>query len=704
MTTYQPTKKRRLSHTASSRSSTSTPAPVPIPDGNASLSALPDFSSSTTSSTGLAGPGPSTLEHQAQVAAQGKAVRDDVERRQFARLGTVVAGSGDGKDGGEECFLWTDIPVVKNFRYAPCTLSPNPSPHPLVPFYRTIPYPSPMTPVHISWLDRSAFLRLSHTALTMTNDRGFRSARANVAVREGTWYYEVLVERGNGPAGGGKGTGSDAGNAHVRIGWGRRECNVDAPVGSDGYSYAIRDVGGEKVHLSRPKPYGRSFATGDVIGCLITLPPRPSLEDRGKDDPATIKRQRRHFNYKGQSYFEMPEYPPSREMDAMVDREGKVAAATKAAAEAEKLGNGDGVANGSGKEANGGSASLGKGKKGATTKNTKKGKKEADVELDSSPQARTPATLEGSSVSFFLNGEPLGEAFTDLYDFTPLPPLYTPANHSGKKGNHLHPEKVEILHDDGTLGYYPMFSCFGKGKLKTNFGPDFAHPLQESIGARAMCERWDEFRAEEQKLDERDEAEDTKRLDELMQEERRERNVKLRADEGTPKKRKSMKKKKGVEVEQTPVPEGRGVTTSPPRSETAEPIKGKELPSLEEIIAAVKREKRERSASAPRAPAFDSGIGPDGPGVLDANSMSRSTDGTAGSGRGEGDIGGNARPATGRSTVSTNSPAAGFTTPEGRALSEVEADVKMEVDGDADMVRSEQGAPGSDDGQEGVTW
>ena len=191
--------------------------------------------------------------------------------------------------------------MTAGFRYAACKPSHNISPSDIFPFNRTVPGPSCCPPVHLSWLDRSSFLKLSTTATTATTDRGFRSARANVGVRQGTWYYEVIVGRGDGVRGSGSGTGGDHGNAHVRLGWGRREANLDAPVGTDGYGYAIRDVGGEKVHISRPKPYGRSFKSGDVIGCLISLPQR-------QIDPETIKRKRTAIRYKGALYFEMDEY------------------------------------------------------------------------------------------------------------------------------------------------------------------------------------------------------------------------------------------------------------------------------------------------------------------------------------------------------------------------------------------------------------
>lgn len=236
-------------------------------------------------------------------------------------------------------------------------------------------------------------------------------------------------------------------NSHVRVGWGRREANLDGPVGMDGYGYGIRDVGGEKVHLSRLGVYGRPFRTGDVVGCAITLPTR---------DEEDIKRKRSIFRYRGQYYFEMDEYTIAREMEALVDREGKLARASET-------------------------------KPSETKVKTKKQKKEP------LPVVRPITRLANSRISFYLKGEPLGEAFTELYDFIP--------SKTGQK-------------DDGTLGYYPMISVFGRGKVKVNFSPTFLPD-----GHRAMSDRWDQWREEEEKLDERDEAELTIRLAKDMAEE-----------------------------------------------------------------------------------------------------------------------------------------------------------------------------------------
>ncbi|WWC61534.1 uncharacterized protein I303_104118 [Kwoniella dejecticola CBS 10117] len=533
-----PVKKRRLSPSASSASSTPAPASAP-PFTTVDTSNLPSSLAGPTE--GLAGPGPSTLSH----ALSRRERNDAAERREYAILGVKQPGSGDGEEYGEECFLWADIPIVKNFRYSPCAISPTPSPHPRYPFHRTIPYPPPLPPVHMSWLDRSSYIRISPSALSIYNDRGFRSARANVAVREGTWYFEVKIERGNGSVGSGKGhlTAGDAGNAHVRVGWGRREANIDGPVGSDAYSYGIRDVGGEKITISRPKPYAStSFHTGDVVGCLIQLPLRPASHTLRQTDPRRIKRTRRQFIYKNQSYFESAEYMPSKEMDSLVDREGKLLAERQAAEKkAAELALDPDINDQAGKiNGNAGVSKKGGGKKGATTKNTKK-KKEDSNPSEPTSTTRLLNTLEGSRIEFFINGQSTGPAFENIYDFTPLPPISL----DGKKI-----KEDEIIHDDGTLGYYPMISCFGKGKATFNPGPDFAFPLNKPNGEQPMCERWAEFRSEEQMHDEEDEIEGTEKLKEILEEEEK---IKLKAAlQGNSAKRKkaanAANKKKKVDI------------------------------------------------------------------------------------------------------------------------------------------------------------
>ncbi|ORX36915.1 hypothetical protein BD324DRAFT_579970 [Kockovaella imperatae] len=453
--------------------------------------------------------------------------KSSVEESLIAKGGSIVPGTSDGKDCGDECFLWTDLVMNKpgSFRYAFCGPSPTQSPSHLFPFYRTVPSPPPCPLVHLSLLDRSSFLRISSNGLTITSDKGFRSARSNISVRQGSWYFEVLILRGHGTEGGGGTTGGDIGNAHVRIGWARREASTDGPVGMDGYSYGIRDVGGEKVHISRPKPYGQSFKSGDVVGCLITLPSRT-------EDLSKLKRSRLPLRYKGQRYFEMEEYSAQKEMEALVDREGKVALAAKAAAEAAReAAEEDKI----------------KVKKGATAKAVKRGKK--DIIQPAGPVARDLPVLADSKIEFFLNGQSLGTAFEDLYDFSPLPPIAHPTTPSSKKAQDA---AKDTQYDDGTMGYFAMVSCFGRGKIQANFGPTWQYP-PPGLDARPMCDRWAEFREEERILDERDEEETSERLlKEIAAEEARKKAAAERAasmlKNGVKKEMPLRKKRKGTDT------------------------------------------------------------------------------------------------------------------------------------------------------------
>ena len=379
-----------------------------------------------------------------------------------------------------------------------------------------------------------------------------------MSVRQGSWYFETLILRGAGPDGAGKTTGGEIGNAHVRVGWARREASVDGPVGMDGYSYGLRDVGGEKVHLSRTKAYGRAFKTGDVVGCLITLPPRT-------EDLSKLKRARLPLKYKGQQYFEMEEYVVQKEMEALVDREGKVAAAAKAAAEAAReAAEEDKV----------------KVKKGATAKSVKKSKKGSDQ--PSGPIVRDLPILPGSTIEFYLNGESLGTAFEELYDFSPLPPILNPSTPASKRP---HEKDKDVQYDDGTLGYYPMVSCFGRGKVQVNFGPNWLKPPSE-LEARPMSERWDEFREEERILDERDEAETSERLvkEIAADEERRraaEERAKLGLKNGMKKEPVKKKQRKGTDTpggtsQATPTPAPEAASTPQPEPAVHLKVEGQE--------------------------------------------------------------------------------------------------------------------------------
>jgi len=120
----------------------------------------------------------------------------------------------------------------------------------------------------IDFKDAGSHVVFDNQMMAVSTEKGFRMARANVGAREGRYYWECRILSGI------KADPLDSeANGHVRVGWSRREGSLEGPVGYDPYSYGIRDVAGEKVHMSRPKAFANAdFCEGDVMGLEITLP------------------------------------------------------------------------------------------------------------------------------------------------------------------------------------------------------------------------------------------------------------------------------------------------------------------------------------------------------------------------------------------------------------------------------------------------
>lgn len=314
------------------------------------------------------------------------------------------------------------------------------------PIYQTIETSPPGT-VKWAWEDRSSYVHISKDGLRVTAEKGFRSARATIPIREGRWYFEVVVERGGGelvPAVGGR---TDA--AHVRIGLGRRESGVNAPAGIDGFSYALRDKTGDTVHLSKTKRYGDPFGSGDVVGVFVDLPPMREPVPGDTRDPARIVRKRIPIRYRGQLYFESTEVAVSKEMEDLAD-----------AASPTKL----------------------KAKPVVPTKKAAPGQKVAPPK-PVGPPPRPLGRLEGSRVAFFKNGVSQGVAFEDLLDFLPLRPHPKPKNAPRRKAENEEGGNLvrENYHDDATIGYFPFVSVYGGAVVRLNAGPDFAFPPPSDI-------------------------------------------------------------------------------------------------------------------------------------------------------------------------------------------------------------------------------
>ena len=292
--------------------------------------------------------------------------------------------------------------------------------------------------------------------LGLKSDKGFRSAKCNAPVREGKWYMEVKIERG----GGNKRMDSQRREGSpVRLGWARRKAPLNGPVGLDGHSYGYRDKFGEKVHLSRPRPYGQPFGTGDVVGMYICLPPRRKGDPRDAHDPAHVKRERIAIEFKGQEYYESLEYPQSKEMVALMDASDRAKATDAKSVPSSST------------------------KKSATVKNlpsTGRGKGGAP---ETTPMRPVPTLGPESYIAFFVNGECQGIAFQDLYDYLPLrtpPSKAEQKKRATKEGIREHKENP---FDDGTLGYYPFISLFNGAQVQINPGPDFSFPPPPDIDA-----------------------------------------------------------------------------------------------------------------------------------------------------------------------------------------------------------------------------
>lgn len=325
----------------------------------------------------------------------------------------------------------------KGFRYIHCIADPT---FPSSQYHRgseTEPYGP-----RFNFEDASSHILFDLDGKAITTEKGFRMARANVGVREGRWYWECKILSGVRPPNQDMVSSSEPDDGgHVRIGWARREASLDTPVGFDAYSYGLRDVSGQKVHMSRPKdfmPSNASFCKGDVIGLEITLPSlslhrkvvegvynkavdiSDDLDSSIPTETADIIRDRVPIRYKSHLYFEQFEYHSLKDLEELMNPSPSI----------------------------------------SSTLNT------ALAIPPPNPNHPFPPlrTLPFSSIKVYKNGILAGTPFTDLLAF--LPPASKPLNQVGAR---------EGL-DDGMLGYFPAVSVFRGGCAEANFGPDFWFP------------------------------------------------------------------------------------------------------------------------------------------------------------------------------------------------------------------------------------
>ncbi|OQE81029.1 hypothetical protein PENNAL_c0042G06119 [Penicillium nalgiovense] len=322
-----------------------------------------------------------------------------------------------------------------------------------------------------SFEDSPAAISFSESATAVTTSDAWHTARANVCAREGTYYYEARVISGivNDPQAPQNGRSTTSPRGHVRIGFARREADLDVNVGVDCYGYGIRDVNGEVVNRMRCEfffPKGEAINEGDVIGMLVTLPPL-SLHKKiveGTYDPAdnsppqpvatNIIRDRIPFHYKSDFCWQQSNVFSTKHLRDYAFN-----------------------------------------------------LKETPTFGPPSPfnsEDATLRTLPGSSITIFKNGVQMGTPFKELYAFLP------PASRLANGTNNLGIGERENA-DDGLIGYYPAVSCYGGGAVECRFeGPWWVGPPEKTENGepvRAMGERFNDQIAEDVLADIVDEVE-----------------------------------------------------------------------------------------------------------------------------------------------------------------------------------------------------
>lgn len=317
---------------------------------------------------------------------------------------------------------------------------------------------------------------LDHSSHYITNEKGWRMARANVCAREGTYYYEVKIIKAATTTESSAPPPVDEGpKPHIRMGWARREAPLDAPVGFDGYSYGLTDIRFQPIHRSRPakflqtkppatkpKPPSKTDTAaavgvgldeqlneGDVIGLEIQLPSLrlhrkvvggiynpavdidddpsiPSWKAEPDEDTHDIIRDRIPVPFRSNMFFETMDYSPTKAMEAYTDR--TLALSTLP------------------------SSTPGPTTAGATV-----------IKQPPNPNHLEPPlrTLPHSAIRVYKNGRLVGTAFDNLLAFLPPASAPNPAAATATQG-----------FDDGMAGYFPAVACFSGGTAQVNFGTE----------------------------------------------------------------------------------------------------------------------------------------------------------------------------------------------------------------------------------------
>lgn len=307
-----------------------------------------------------------------------------------------------------------------------------------------------VAPYHarFSFEDSPSAIAFTKDGLAVTTTDAWHSARANVCAREGAYYYEAKVISGivrdpQPTATEGNASAAAPSRGHVRLGFARREAELDVNVGVDCYGYGIRDVNGEVINRMRCEHFfdkGENIAEGDVIGLLITLPPLsvhkkvvegtydPSSEKQNTKSPSVTNfiRDRVPFHLKSDFCWQQSNIYPSKQL------------------------------------------------------------RDYAFNLKETPTFGPPSpfnsedpslrTLPGSSITIFKNGVKMGTPFKELFAFLP------PASRLTNGTNNLGIGERENA-DDGMIGYFPTVSCYGGGAVECRFEPPWWFGPPPVVGA-----------------------------------------------------------------------------------------------------------------------------------------------------------------------------------------------------------------------------
>lgn len=371
-----------------------------------------------------------------------------LKQPQFASSGISIKHENENI----ELYSTPDLPNNKRgFKYKPCRPNPNMDST----LYSTTDLPPYNT--HWSYFDRSSDMMVSNdmSIVATQESHGWRSSRSSVSIREGKWYIEYKIVNGISDAENDQTPVSDSRSctpttninlsAHVRMGIARPEASLEAPVGFDGYGYGIRDINCETIHLSRRNQIGEGYRNdlkvGDVVGLLVELPDlelqkdiaRSMIIEETLSDPSRlyskeesnlpilkntflengVQREMIPIKYKGELYFEEYEYTGSKKMEHLLNP--VTVFGEHAIPDKERF---------------------------------------------------QPAKLPQSSITLYVNGENRGKPFENLFAFLPPASEQKAARNAKQKRNQ--DDRFAIDNDDGSLGYFPMVSCFRGGAVMLN--------------------------------------------------------------------------------------------------------------------------------------------------------------------------------------------------------------------------------------------